>query len=78
MNQANKEARVLEALKLPAGLNRFDAELIGDHCLNSTVAKLRAKGWVIRSEAELVKTRYSEAGARVLRYRCSGRIGGAE
>lgn len=77
MNQATKEGRILEALKLPAGLNRFDAERIGDHCLNSTVAKLRAKGWVIRSEAELVKTRYSEAGARVLRYRCSGHTGGA-
>ncbi|THG83903.1 hypothetical protein E5198_06295 [Pseudomonas sp. A-1] len=37
----SKIARVL-AYQLPAcnSLNRFEAEALGDHCLNSTIAKL--------------------------------------
>jgi hypothetical protein len=44
-----KKVRVLEALKQPGGLNRFEAERIGDHCLNSTIAELRAGGVMIES-----------------------------
>lgn len=61
--------RVEAALRLPAGLNRFEAERIGDHCLNSTVAKLREiHGDKLRQEWETVPTRYCETGVRVLRY----------
>lgn len=36
-----KIARILAYLLAPCNsLNRFEAELLGDHCLNSTVAKL--------------------------------------
>lgn len=68
-----KQDRILEALKLPRGLNRFEAERLGDHVLNSTISKLRHAGWIIFSESEVVPTRFSPDGARVNRYRCVGR-----
>ena len=61
--------RVEAALKLPAGLNRFEAERIGEHCLNSTVAVLREMyGDKLIQQWETVPTRYCETGVRVLRY----------
>lgn len=39
----SKIARVLEHLLTGASLNRFEAERIGDHCLNSTIAVLSNK-----------------------------------
>ena len=39
-------------------LNRFEAERIGDHCLNSTVSVLTAKGIVIGRVWERVPTRF--------------------
>jgi len=39
-------------------LNRFEAERLGDHCLHSTVALLRAKGHAIYSSWETVQTRF--------------------
>lgn len=61
--------RVEAALKLPAGLNRFEAERIGDHCLNSTVADIRKTyGDMLIQEWETVPTRYCSKGVRVLRY----------
>lgn len=69
-----KCARILDALRQPRGLNRFDAERLGDHCLNSTVAALRRDGYDIRGAWETVPTRYSPDGVRVLRYRCVGRL----
>lgn len=71
--RTKKIDRVEAALKLPAGLNRFEAERIGDHCLNSTVAKLREiHGDKLTQEWETVPTRYCETGVRVLRYRLAG------
>lgn len=67
-----KIMRILSALKDPTGLNRFQAERIGDHCLNSTVAALRQDGYVIHGEWEVVPTRFSPRGVRVKRYRLVG------
>ena len=39
----SKIARVLKHLLTGASLNRFEAERIGDHCLNSTIAVLSNK-----------------------------------
>lgn len=39
-------------------LNRFEAEKIGDHCLHSTIAALRADGHHIYSQWEVVETRF--------------------
>lgn len=64
-----KIARVIAALKHPKGLNRFEAERIGEHCLNSTVSRLGREGYVIAAEWERVKSRFSADGARVKRYR---------
>ena len=61
--------RIVEALKQPCGLNRFDAERIGDHALNSTVAIVRKRhGDKLRQEWETVPTRFNPAGVRVYRY----------
>ena len=61
--------RVEAALKLPAGLNRFEAERIGEHCLNSSTSVLREiYGSRLVQQWETVPTRYCETGVRVLRY----------
>ncbi len=39
----SKIARILRHLLTGASLNRFEAERIGDHCLNSTIAVLSNK-----------------------------------
>jgi hypothetical protein len=39
-------------------MNRLEAHAIGDTVLPSTVYQLRAAGWLILDEWELVKTRY--------------------
>ena len=67
-NDRRKIWRVLEALKQPEGLNRFDAERIGEHCLNTTVARLRCCGFRVESEWEEVPSRFSDKGVRVRRY----------
>ncbi len=61
--------RVEAELKQPRGMNRFEAERIGDHCLNSTVADLRKTyGDKLIQQWETVPTRYSPDGVRVCRY----------
>lgn len=65
----SKKARVLDALKHPRGLNRFEAERIGEHCLNSTVSRLGREGYVIAAEWEKVRSRFCADGVRVKRYR---------
>jgi len=41
VDMPTKIARILAYVLVPCNsLNRFEAELLGDHCLNSTVAKL--------------------------------------
>ncbi|MDX9718432.1 MAG: hypothetical protein RBT67_13765 [Thauera sp.] len=71
-----KKDTIRAALRLPRGLNRFEAERHGDHCLNSTIAELRADGCVIHSEWETVPTRFNSKGVRVLRYWLTGYAGG--
>lgn len=61
--------RVIGLLKTrPEGLNRFEAESFGEHCLNSTVARLRQRGEIIHSRWETVPTNFCASGVRVLRY----------
>ena len=61
--------RVIEAMEQPHGLNRFEGERIGDHCLNSTVAVIRTMyGARLHQEWETVPTRYNPDGVRVYRY----------
>lgn len=67
--RTTKLDRVIAALHHPAGLNRFEAERIGEHCLNSTAAVIRSMfGDKLVSRWETVPTRYCETGVRVLRY----------
>lgn len=73
---STKKDTIRAALRLPHGLNRFEAERHGDHCLNSTIAELRADGCVIHSEWETVPTRFNSKGVRVLRYWLTGYAGG--
>jgi len=68
-SSTTKKARIREALRRPRGLNRFEAERLGDHCLNSTVAALRKQGEAISATWERVPTRHCAKGVRVLRYR---------
>ena len=75
--ESTKIARVLTELRAGRSLNRFEAERIGDHALNSTIATLRAEGYRIVDEWELVPTRFSKS-ARVKRYRYAGKIRGVE
>lgn len=53
------------------GLNRFEAERLGEHCLNTTIANLRREGWLIVGEWEKVPNRFG-SDTQVLRYRHIG------
>lgn len=66
---STKIDRVIAALHHPHGLNRFEAERIGEHCLNSTVAEIRAMyGNRLTQQWETVVSRFCARGVRVLRY----------
>lgn len=62
-----KTLTILKALE-HGSLNRFEAERLGDHCLNSTVSKLRQMGYPVLGVWENVPTRF-DTTVRVLRYR---------
>ena len=62
-----KEHDVLLAL-LAGSLNRFEAERIGDHCLNTTVSILRQKGVGITGVFEVVPSRGDRGQTNVKRY----------
>lgn len=66
--------RVINLLKHhPEGLNRFEAEGHGEHCLNSTVAVIRAMyGDKLIQRWETVPSRFTNKGVRVLRYWLAG------
>ncbi len=49
-------------------LNRFEAERIGDHCLNTTISDLSKQGWEFDREWETVPNRWG-GETRVKRYR---------
>lgn len=62
-----KESKMLSILRArPSGLNRFEAEHFGDHCLHSTVSALRRKGYLLHDQWEWVQTRFGDT--RVKRY----------
>lgn len=57
--QPKKIERILQALTDPKGLNRFEAEVIGCHCLNSTISALKNRhGVLVSSEWEKVPNRF--------------------
>jgi len=49
-----KLSRVLSVLAAGGQLNRFEAERLGDHCLNSTVAKIERHGLRVDRREETV------------------------
>lgn len=53
----SKQNRILSLLQT-GSLNRFEAERVGDHCLNTTIARLRALGHEIISHRERVPNRF--------------------
>lgn len=54
-----KIARILSHLISGASLNRFEAENLGDHCLNSTIATLaNTHGLLIKRQTEKVENRW--------------------
>lgn len=65
-----KLQRIIDILKTrPEGLNRFEAESFGEHCLNSTAAVIRSiYGDRLIQRWEKVPTRYCADGVRVLRF----------
>lgn len=62
-----KEEDVLMAI-FNGSLNRFEAERIGDHCLNTTVSILRGKGIIILDTWEKVPSRGARGETNVKRY----------
>ena len=57
--QPKKIERILQALTDPKGLNRFEAEVIGCHCLNTTISALkRNHGLKASREWEEVPNRF--------------------
>ena len=66
--------RIVNLLKTrPEGLNRFEAESFGEHCLNSTAAVIRSMyGDKLIQRWETVPTRYCADGVRVKRYWLAG------
>jgi len=60
-----KQSVILQALRA-GSLNRFEAERIGEHCLNTTISQLIAKGYRIVSKWETVPSRFRPV--RVKRY----------
>lgn len=61
------KARTIAEALISGSLNRFEAERIGDHCLNTTVAELRAKGFPCVAVWEEVPTRFART-VRVKRW----------
>jgi hypothetical protein len=55
LRAGSKLARVLTALVEGQKLNRFDAERLGDHVLNTTVSMLAKRG--VRISRRLIETR---------------------
>lgn len=65
--QHTKESTILAIMSGGRSLNRFDAEPLGDHCLHSTIATLRGKGYLFHDQWEDVPTRFGKT-VRVKRY----------
>ena len=71
LQEHTKEQSILKVLRAGRSLNRFEAEPLGDHCLHSTIATLRGKGYLFFDEWERVPTRFNRE-VRVKRYRYVG------
>ena len=69
--QHTKEGTILAIMRAGNSLNRFEAERLGDHCLHSTIATLRGKGYSFHDEWEWVPTRFGRE-VHVKRYRYLG------
>jgi len=69
--------RIINILRTrPEGLNRFEAEQYGDHCLNSTIAVIRdLYGDRLIQRWETVPSRFTQHGVRVLRFWLVGGTG---
>lgn len=66
----SKHATILKAFVEGRSLNRFEAEALHDHCLNSTVSALQNNfGIVIDRNRELVPCANRKASVSVNRYR---------
>ncbi|WP_235953532.1 helix-turn-helix domain-containing protein [Noviherbaspirillum galbum] len=63
----SKEMTILSILRAGQSLNRFEAERLGDHCLNTTISSLGNKGYLFRGEWETVPNRFG-GETRVKRY----------
>lgn len=65
---ASKNVRILSHLMSGATLNRFEAETLGDHCLNSTISELANRhGLAFTRQPERVPNRWGKP-CRVIRY----------
>lgn len=63
-----KKARILSHLLSGGTLNRFEAETLGDHCLNSTISELTNRhGLAFTRQPERVPNRWGKP-CRVIRY----------
>lgn len=69
--QVTKESTILAIMRAGHSLNRFEAERVGDHCLHSTIASLRSKGYQFHDQWEWVNTRFGKE-VHVKRYRYLG------
>jgi Helix-turn-helix domain len=58
--QDTKESRILTIMRAGQSLNRFEAERLGDHCLHSTIATLRSKGYLFHDTWEWIPTRFGK------------------
>lgn len=66
-SRERKELRILSILETRS-LNRFEAEVFGDHCLHSTISALhKRKGCLFDKQWESVPNRFGEE-TRVKRY----------
>ncbi|WP_409302882.1 hypothetical protein [Pseudomonas sp. KCJK8993] len=60
---ATKIARILAHLLTGASANRFEAEDLGDHCLNSTISVLANRhGLIFKRQPERVPNRWGKPG----------------
>lgn len=67
-NAPSKNARILSHFLTGATLNRFEAEKLGDHCLNSTISELANRyGLRFMRHPERVPNRWGKP-CRVIRY----------
>jgi hypothetical protein len=74
--QNTKESTILAIMRTGHSLNRFEAERFGDHCLHSTIATLRSKGYLFHDAWEWVPTRFGKE-VHVKRYSYIGLEHGA-